>query len=245
MTTDMSDISRRIVTDLGLGTPPVQVTYLDQAPQGVPEHPGGAPSVCTFFAFGTRSPFFASLPKHEDCEIGAFVLGIPPEGAIGARLMATVGNMQKEGYLNPGEEAKIPHNAKAPNYVAYGPLGSLPFDPTGVLVFTNPYGAMLATEAAGSGSQPWTMPVNGRPMCAIMPILHQGAPTAMSLGCTGSRIYTDIAKDTLVVGIRGDRLKEFADRLARIVAANRMVRTEDSARKAASSQAFHASSGPR
>lgn len=232
-------IAAQLTEQLGLDLPPVQVTYLDHPPEGVPEHPGGVPSVCTFFAYGTRSPFYASLPKHEDCEIGAFVLGIPPEGAVGERLMATIGEMQKEGYLNPGEEAHVPHNSTAPKYVAYGPLGTLPVAPTGVLMFANPRGAMLAAEVAGSGPDTWAMPVNGRPMCAIMPILNQGAPTALSFGCVGSRIYTDLGVDKMVVGVRGDRLTDFARKLSRIVAANEFVRAEDSARKAKAPGAFH------
>ncbi len=233
-------IAEQLTHQLDLDRPPVQVTYLEEPPKGVPEHPGGAPSVCTYFAYGTRSPFFAGLAKHEDCEIGAFVLGIPPQGDVGSRLMGTIGAMQKEGYLNPGEEAKVPHNEKAPRYVAYGPLGSLPFAPTGVLMFADPHGAMLASEAAGSGPDTWAVPMNGRPMCAIMPILAQGAPTALSLGCTGSRIYTDLGVDKMIVGVKGDRLAAFAEKLDRIVRANEFVRKEDSARKARAPGAFHA-----
>jgi uncharacterized protein (DUF169 family) len=232
-------IADQLVRQLELDTRPVQVSYLEERPSGLPEHPGGVPSVCTFFAFGTEKPFYAGLPKHEDCEIGAFVLGIPPKGDVGARLMTTIGAMQQEGYLNPGEEASVPHNAQAPNFVAYGPLGSLPMPPTGVLLFVNPKSAMLALEAAGSGSDAAAVPMNGRPMCAIMPIMNQGAPVAMSLACTGSRIYTDLGVDKMVVGIRGDHLEKFAEKLERIVRANAFVRTEDSARKAKASNAFH------
>ena len=241
MTDELRTFAEQFTRQLELELPPVQVSYLDHPPKGVAEHPGGVPSVCTFFAFGTRSPFYASLPKHEDCEIGAFVLGIPPEGAVGGRLMATIGSMQQEGYLNPGEEAKVPHNALAPRYVAYGPLGSLPVPPTGVLMFTNPKGAMLAAEAAGSAPDVWAVPMNGRPMCAIMPILNQGARTALSLGCVGSRIYTEIGGDKMVVGVKGDHLAAFSRKLDRIVRANEFVRTEDAARKAKSPVAFHAS----
>jgi uncharacterized protein (DUF169 family) len=230
--------AEQITRQLELDLPPVQITYLEHPPLGVPEHPGGVPSVCTFFAFGTRSPFYAGLPKHEDCEIGAFVLGVPPQGAVGGRLMATIGGMQKEGYLNPGEEARVPHNSVAPKYVAYGPLGTLPFAPTGVLIFANPRGAMLATEAAGSEPGPWTVPMNGRPMCALLPILNQGAPVALSLGCTGSRIYTDLGVDKMVIGVKGDRLAVFAKKLDRIVRANQFVRAEDSARKAKAAHPF-------
>jgi uncharacterized protein (DUF169 family) len=169
-------------------------------------------------------------------------MGIPPQGTVGARLMETIGTMQREHYLNPGEEAKVPHNDAPPRYVAYGPLGSFPFDPTAVLMFSDPAGAMLAAEAAGSSPDVWSTPMNGRPMCAIMPILNQGAPTALSLGCTGSRIYTDIGRDKMVVGVRGDRLEEFSVKLDRIVNANRFVHAEDSKRKAAAAGAFHKSS---
>jgi uncharacterized protein (DUF169 family) len=236
MTEENQAIAAQLVRQLELDTPPVQVSYLDAPPAGVAEHPGGVPSVCTFFAFGTEKPFYAGLPAHEECEIGAFVLGVPPTGDLGNRLMGTIGRMQKEGYLNPGEEAKVPHNERAPRFVAYGPLGSLPMPPTGVLLFAQPKAAMLAVEAAGSGSDGAVVPMNGRPMCAILPIMNQGAPVAISLGCTGSRIYTDIGSDKMVVGIRGDRLASFARKLDTIVRANELVRAEDSARKA---QAAH------
>lgn len=240
MSDDLNAIAGQLSRQLGLDLPPVQITYLDRPPEGITEHPGGVPSVCTYFAYGTRSAFYAALPKHEDCEIGAFVLGIPPQGANAERLMGTLGTMQKEGYLNPGEEARVPHNSKPPSYVAYGPLGSFPFPPTVVLMFANPHGAMLATEAAGSAPDVWSVPLNGRPMCAIVPILNQGAATAISLGCTGSRIYTDLGMDQMVVGVRGDRLHDFARKLDRIVRANEWVRSEDSARKRAAPRAFHA-----
>lgn len=238
MTAEESELAQHLSQQLDLDLPPVQITYLHERPSGVPEHPGGVPSVCTFFAFGTRSPFFAALPGHEDCEIGAYVLGIPPEGAAGARLMSTLGTLEGAGYLNPGEAAKVPHNATPPEFVAYGPLGSLPFAPTAVLLFANPRAAMLAAEAGGAGADAWAVPMNGRPMCAIVPILNQGAPVALSLACTGSRIYTDLGVDKMVIGVRGDRLKEFVARLDRIVQANEVVRAEDSARKSAAQTPF-------
>lgn len=227
MATDLGALARQLSNDLELTEPPIQISYLDAAPKGVPEHPGGAPSVCTFFAEGRSRPFFAGLPAHEACEIGAFVLGVAPEGDVGQRLMATVGTMQREGYLAPGDEAKIPRNAKPPRFVAYGPLGSLPMSPTNVLIFARPKSAMLAAEAA-----PGSVPMNGRPMCAIVPTLNQGAPVAMSIGCIGSRIYTGMGDDRMVIGVRGDHLEAFAGHVAKIRHANRVVEREDAGRKA-------------
>jgi uncharacterized protein (DUF169 family) len=234
MTTNLVELARELTEELGLDQKPVQISYLDSAPEGVPEHPGGVPSVCTFFAEGKERPFYASLPAHEDCEIGAFVLGIPPKGALGGRLMATIGGMQQEGYLEPGEEARVPHNASPPNYVAYGPLGSLPMAPTGVLMFAKPKSVMLALETAH-----FHAPMMGRPMCAIMPTLANGAPVAFSAGCTGSRVYTNMGDDRMVVGIRGDHLEKFVEELRRIRIANDHVGTEDRRRKAESAHPYH------
>jgi uncharacterized protein (DUF169 family) len=237
MTGNYRELADQLTRDLELETPPMQVSYLDSPPQGLPEHGGRVPSVCTFFAEGTSRSFYADLPAHEDCEIGAYVLGVPPEGEVGQRLMSTIGMMEKEGYLAPGEAAKVPHNPKAPKYVAYGPLGQVPAAPTGVLLFARPKSAMLAMEAA-SGFQ---MPVTGRPMCALMPMLNQGAPVAMSMGCIGSRVYTSMGDDKMLVGIRGDHLEKFAADLRRIRHANEVVKSEDEGRKAAAGARAHRS----
>jgi len=223
----LKELAGQLTKDLELAESPIQVSYLDHPPAGVAKHPGGSPSVCTFFSEGRTQSFYVDISGHEACEIGAFVLGIPPEGELGQRLMATVGMMQKEGYLAPGEEAKIPRNSTPPKYVAYGPLGSLPMAPTNVLLFAKPKSAMLAMEASTKA-----VPVNGRPMCAVVPTLNQGAPVAVSVGCIGSRIYTQLSDDAMIVGVRGDYLDEFARRLKTITHANAVVADEDRRRKA-------------
>jgi uncharacterized protein (DUF169 family) len=225
MNAQYQELAKSLTNDLGLTSPPVQVSYTEQPPSGVRVHAGPVPSVCTFFSEGRKEAFYADLHAHENCEIGAFVLGVAPEGEVGSRLMATVGMMQKEGYLQPGDEGKIPRNAKPPRYVAYGPLGSLPMAPTTVLMFANAKSAMLAMEAAGG-----PVPMNGRPMCAVVPTLNQGAPVAASMGCIGSRIYTGLADGEMIVGVRGDHLQSFAAAVRKIKHANEVVAEEDSRR---------------
>jgi uncharacterized protein (DUF169 family) len=233
MAADLRTIASNLTADLELDRAPVQISYLDSPPAGVERHPGGAPSVCTFFAEGQSKPFYAPLTEHEACEIGAFVLGVTPEGELGTRLMSTVGMMQKEGYLAPGEEAKIPRNPRAPKFVAYGPLGSLPSPPTSVLIFARPKSAMFAMEAAGG-----PVPMNGRPMCAVVPTLNHGAPVAVSIGCIGSRIYTQMGDDRMVVGVRGDHLEKFASTVRRIRQANGAVGTENDRRRSAAAHPY-------
>ena len=150
--------------------------------------------------------------------------------------MSTIGMMQKEGYLLPGEEAKVPHNPKAPKYVAYGPLGTLSVPPTDILIFAKPKSAMLAAEAAKG-----PVPMNGRPMCAIVPILNGGAPVAVSMGCIGSRVYTQMGDDRMVVGVRGDHLEKFAAEVRAIRHANDLVAKEDTERRDSAEHPFHGS----
>ncbi|MCI4331275.1 MAG: DUF169 domain-containing protein [Thermoplasmata archaeon] len=233
MSRTLQQISEQLMADLELSGSPIQISYLDSPPEGVGEHPGGAPSVCTFFAEGQRAPFYAGMQGHEACEIGAFVLGIPPEGEKGKALMSMVGMMQKEGYLHPGEEAQIPRNPNPPKFIAYGPLGSLPMPPTTVLIFARPKSAMIAVEAANG-----PVPMNGRPMCAIVPTLNAGAPVAISTACIGSRIYTQMGDDQMVIGVRGDHLETFAGKVRTLRIANQLVGDENRRRRTASAHPF-------
>ena len=235
MPTELQQIASQLVADLGLTAPPIQISYLESPPAGVPAHPGGAPSVCSFFAEGQERPFYADLHAHEACEIGAFVLGIPPEGELGGRVMSMVGLMQKEGYLHPGEEAKVPRNAKPPRYVAYGPLGTLPVAPTTVLMFAPARAAMLAMEAAPTTGP---VPMNGRPMCAIVPTLNGGAKVAVSFSCIGSRIYTAMPDDRVVVGIRGDYLSQYAADVRKVRKANDLIGAENARRRKAAERPY-------
>jgi uncharacterized protein (DUF169 family) len=82
-------------------------------------------------------------------------------------------------------------------------------------------------EAAGGA-----VPMNGRPMCAVVPTLNNGAGVAVSMGCIGSRIYTQMGDEQMVIGIRGDQLGAFAARLSKIRHANGVVAAEDNRRKA-------------
>ena len=81
-------VAAQLEQDLELDTPPVHISYLDTPPKGVPEHPGGAPSACTFWAEGRTESFYAPLAKHDACEIGGmparhFAVALAAGGARG------------------------------------------------------------------------------------------------------------------------------------------------------------------
>ena len=232
---ETKEIAQQLTHDLDLDVTPVQISFLDAPPSGLKEHPGGVPSWCTFWADARKEGFFAPLAKHDGCEIGAFVLGMPLEGALGEKLMGTLGWMQGQGYLAKGEEAQIPHRSKSSKFVAYAPLGSISAAPSAVVLFAKPSSAMVAMEAASPGTaHPFGTTVSGRPACAVIPAVLEGrSPVAMSLGCAGFRVFTEVSDDKMLVAIRGDHLESFARSVRDLKKANTAVQGEMKRRKQA------------
>lgn len=236
---EMKEVAQQLTKDLELDNTPVQISFTDTPPAGLKEHPGGTPSWCTFWADARKEGFYAPIAKHEGCEIGAFVLGMPLTGATGEKLMGTLGWMQGQGYLVKGEEANIPHLSKAPKYIAYAPLGKISAAPSAVVLFANPASAMVALEAASPGhAHPFGVTVSGRPACAVIPSVLEGKnPVAVSMGCTGFRTFTEVSNDQMLVAVRGDKVESFAQSVREIKKANTAVQGEMGRRKQAAKTA--------
>ena len=228
----LTRVASELTRDLELDSPPVGISYLDQPLAGTERLEQAAPSVCTYFAQGRSRSLQVAQSLHEECEIGAFVLGEKPEGAWGERLKTTLKSMEEEGYLLPGEAGSIPHNPQAPEWVSYAPLGAGPGEVSAALLFVRARALMYVLETAHRLGGPWSPPpMVLRPMCSLVPLLRQGKPLAISVGCAGSRIYTEMGDGEMVVGLRGDALRSFHRELRRIRAANEAVREENQRRK--------------
>jgi uncharacterized protein (DUF169 family) len=225
---DLPILAELLQRDLDMPGTPVAIRYRDQPASDTESYGRRAPSVCTFFAEARDRTFQASADDHADCEIGAYVHGIAPTGELGRRLNRTVSWMEQEHYLAPGEAALIPHNPVAPAHAVYGPLTQSRDLPTAVLLFVRPKGLMLVTEAAREAwPERGSPPLLTRPMCSILPVLNSGVPVAISVGCTGSRLYTQMGEDQVLAAVRGDALLPFADAVHRVRQANDRVWAHD------------------
>jgi len=233
MRSAMAELSVNLKSDLKLESAPIQISYLKTEPQGVERYAGSVPASCSFWGIGREREIYATISAHENCEIGAFVLGVKPAAELGTRLTDTLGWMEEKGYLGKGEAARIPHNSSAPEFVYYGPLGKRDIDPTAVVMFCSPSGAMIALEAASlHSSHPFDVPLTGRPACSVIPfVLNGGAPVAMSMGCSGFRTYVDAAAGNVLIAVRGDSIAEFASSVGKVAGVNREVSELDSERK--------------
>jgi uncharacterized protein (DUF169 family) len=208
---------------LGLDGEPVAIAFLAEPPEGVAPWSGGEVAAgCAFWRHArTGNTFYTDSAAHRHCAVGSHVHGLSlPEEQAGD-LVASIELMVGAGYIDPEEVAAIPTVADAPAYVAYGPVGKVPFDADVVVVAANPAQAMLLHEAAlRAGVTSMTAPVAGRPACAILPLAMQSSQSALSLGCAGNRITTGLGDGELYSAIPGGSWPAVVDALAAIRSAN-------------------------
>jgi uncharacterized protein (DUF169 family) len=193
MTTDYADLAARLQTGLELDFPPVALTRVSAAPEGIAVATAAVPSACTFWRRAELGVFFAGAQSHMACPIGAMVMGFELDEAKSAELMSLVGEMCAIAYLDEAEVAQIPHFDPPTGGVVYGPLADFPLTPDAVLIWTTPRQAMLLEESLGTtqwhgigGS------ILGRPACAALPRAVADGSATLSVGCAGMRTFTEI-----------------------------------------------------
>ena len=229
-----ASLAAELIDDLRLDLPPVALTYVTRAPEGIPEFTGERPSSCSFWRLGEERVVYVPAAKHFHCSVGAYTMGFQLPDEVGKELGETIETMSGCGYLGADEPPGIPTIKSAPSGIVYGPLRDFPLDPDLVLMWLRPRDAMIFDEAAGQvrWSGDGQMPVHGRPTCAALPIALAGARPSLSLGCIGMRTYTEIGDDRMLVVVPGADLAGFADRLTAALAANAAVNDVYQANKA-------------
>lgn len=214
-------IAERLTASLLLDLPPIALTFTDTPPDGIAGPSREVISSCAFWRLAEKGVFYAPADTHNNCPIGAMVMGFPLTAELQGELGKLVGSMCDCTYLSPDEGDKIPSVQASAAGILYGPLAEMPVAPTLVLLWLKPSQAMIYNEAAGTAN--WTrgsIKTNGRPGCAALPTaLSSGSPT-ISWGCMGMRTFTEIEDDLLLAAIPGDRVGAFADDLDRIVTSN-------------------------
>lgn len=219
---------------LGLSRPPVSVSFLDAAPQGVRRFMGQAPSSCSFWriaATGERghSAFVTGPADHQGCPIGAYTHRA--EGLDEPALMQMLSFMAGLGYINMDEVPGIPRWASSPAAVVYARLGDAPVAADVVVVALRPGAAMLLGEAARAAGVAADLAPMARPTCMALPASAANGAT-LSLGCVGNRVYTGLDDDQVYMVVRGKDVEAILTALDKIVHANDELRAFHNARLA-------------
>ncbi|MGO9211602.1 MAG: DUF169 domain-containing protein [Terriglobales bacterium] len=217
---DYRRLERQITEALGLNRRPVAVTFAPTAPAGVRKFSGTEPAGCAFWRLAERGGVFYTEPgDHYNCAVGCFTHSIALPAERASEMDQTLAFMMQLGYLKTEDLAHIAQLRETPRFVAYAPLGDAPVAPDVVLFAGKPSAIMLLNEAAlraGVGTQSATL---GRPTCMALPAaLDRGV--ALSTGCVGNRIYTEIGDDELYVAVRGADVERVAAEAETIANAN-------------------------
>jgi uncharacterized protein (DUF169 family) len=202
----------------------IAIAFVDTPPEGVRRHQGTPPSGCTFWKLAASSePFYAEASAHLGCALGAYTHGAELSAENMQELSSLIGTMVGVSYLKQEEVPHVPKRTAPLRYVVYGPLGKIPVAPDVVLVRGNARQLMVLTEAGRAAGHLNATPTMGRPACAMIPQCIASNEMLVSLGCTGNRVYTEIADDEGYVSIAGPVLATTMERLATIVTANEAI----------------------
>ena len=213
----MDDIFQRT---LQLSLPAVGIAFHDSPPDGVP-HAAAGPASCSYWKRAADGDvFWTDAGDHQGCPIGAHTHGVQMSEAKRQELMGLVGSMVELGYVRMDEVQSI-QQRKAPLLVAvYAPLAKMPCPPDLVLVRGTTAQMMVVVEAAQAAGVAAEAPAMGRPTCAALPQALDSRRPAVSLGCTGNRVYTGLAEGEGYVAIPAAALQAVSSRLEPLARAN-------------------------
>jgi uncharacterized protein (DUF169 family) len=219
---------------LHLTSAPIAITFVDEAPPGVPHVSPLEPAGCGYWRRAAAGEvFFTVADDHKGCPIGAHThhVTLSPEEQQG--LVGLVQTMVGLSYLKMEDVPQIPTRKTALQVAVYAPLDAAPIPPDVVLVRGYAQQLMLLAEAAQAAGVAGTATTMGRPTCAVLPQAINSVRTAASFGCVGNRVYTGADASEAYFAIPGPQLAVVEASLGVIVHANRELEKFHRARAAA------------
>lgn len=216
------DLALRFIDLLQLKQPPVGLTFVDDAPEGVQRTNARVPSACTFWRLAEKGVFYAEAEDHQECPIGMMTMGFTMPEASQQRAQALVQTMANVQYFSPAEVSALPIVNKPHRSIVYGRLDQFPVEADVVLCILDTQQAMLVAEAMGNMNwlQQGGQSSFGRPTCAVIPRTMQTGATSISFGCVGARTYTGLTPSEVVLTLPGHEFAGLVERLQTTVAAN-------------------------
>jgi len=218
-----SEISNALTEQLGLAQPPIAVCLADSVPAGVESWSGRVPAGCRFWQEAASRVFATSSQDHSSCAIGQYTHNLEMQPASSTDLMDALKVFADLTYVREQDLKMIPVLQSKPKYVIYGPLADIPLHPDVVLLLVRPDQTLILSEASQQ-LENGLPPAMGRPACAIIPQARNTGRSALSLGCCGARAYLDVlSQDIALYAIPGAMLSAFAERIAALSQANRIL----------------------
>ena len=221
---DYPKISQTLIGALNLLRPPIAIVFGADAAARLPRYSGRAPAGCAFWEKAIQGGFSTYRDDHENCAIGTFTHGMAPSSAAHvAERAAALGVFEQLGYVRAEDIPQIATMNRPVDNVSYAPLAEVSVAPDVVLIFADSQQGLIVAEAAQQLDR-GAPPALGRPACAIVPQTVRSGRAALSLGCCGARAYLDVMRDDVALwALPGQRLEEYAARIAELAKANSVL----------------------
>ncbi len=220
---------------LGLSSPPIAISFVDEAPAGVPHAGAVEPAGCGYWRRAAAGEvFYTVADDHKGCPIGAHTHNVAMSPSEHQELMNLVHTMVQLSYLKMDQVRRIPIRRTPLQVAVYAPLPLAPVPPDVVLVRGNPRQLMLLAEASQAAGVAGSGATIARPTCAVLPEAINSERTVASFGCVGNRVYTGAGENDGYFAIPGPRLQAVEESLAVIVRANEELEKFHRARATAS-----------
>jgi uncharacterized protein (DUF169 family) len=222
---------------LGLAAPPIGIAFVNSLPPGVERinrimpsatsdgRTGTAPASCVFWIEATQGVFATTAQDHGNCSVGGLTHGFKTMEDIARN--ADVAALCESGWVTPEAVAKIAVVREKPRNIVYGPLRSMPVEPSVILLRLNGKQQMLLHDA-------WpALRFEGKPQCHIIPIAKERGEIAVSVGCMLSRVRTGMSNNEVTCAIPTAHISALLETLRTARVADNLVAAyaaEDSAR---------------
>jgi uncharacterized protein (DUF169 family) len=227
MKADYARISEALIKTLSLSGSPVAVKLAksrEEVPAGIPEAKETVRH-CQMVNMARRegAVFYAPSGKHQ-CNGGAWALGlreITPTLQSG-EFYFKLGKFETMAACRRTMD-RIPHLRTGETYATiYAPLEKTPFDPDVVLIVTSPRNMLKLAQASiyrlGGRISPNMAGIQSVCSDATAQPYLTGAPN-FSLGCDGSRRFSGIADDEMVMGLPAELLPDIGEAIRVVTAA--------------------------
>ena len=226
LTQDWKELSSEIKSLLKLASPPLAITFSQDAPPDVrrfegdmPEptedgRTGKVPAGCVFWIEAERRTFTTEPEDHGNCSVGSMTHGLKKLEEVAGN--SDVAALLESGWVTLDVVPHIPVVKERPNFITYGPLEETGADPDVVFMRLNPKQAMILSDALPG------LRFEGKPQCHIIAIAKEQNEPAVSVGCMLSRVRTGLPNTEMTCAIPGGKL-------AGVIAALKTTAVADSA----------------
>jgi len=209
---DWKEMSSELNSLLKLTSPPLAITFSQEAPENVsrfegpvPEptadgRTGKVPAGCVFWIEAATRTFTTAPEDHGNCSVGSMTHGLKTLEEVAGN--SDVAALLESGWVTLDVVPQIPVVKERPNFITYGPLEQAQADPDVVFMRINPKQAMILSDALPG------LRFEGKPQCHIIAIAKEQNEPAVSVGCMLSRVRTGLPNSEMTCAIPAGKLSD-------------------------------------